>query len=451
MHPMKRLTRGIRPIQALPLGFLCIILVGTALLTLPSMTTDGQGLSFLDAMFTATSASCVTGLAVADTGTYLTPLGQGTVLFLIQLGGLGFMTVATVLFLMLGRRISLRERMTIAESLGEDGLHGVVKLSRYAAILTFSAEFIGALLLALRFIPAFGWGKGLWYALFHSISAFCNAGFDLFGGGLSLMEYAADPLVTGTIMALIVTGGLGFAVLVDFLRFPKNRRLRLQSKIVLWGTAILLLGGAALFLLFEHDNSATMGSMGWAAKLGNSLFQSVTCRTAGFYTFDQAAMTDASKLWSTFLMFIGAAPAGTGGGVKVTTIALVLLTAGSYIKNRPETTVFSRRIPQGLIHRALCLLVIALTFLMGITLITAYLERDSGLSLIDMIYELTSALCTVGLSAGLTAAASSPVRLLMIGAMYMGRVGMLTLALALGSRTSAQPLIRYPEESIMVG
>ncbi|MBQ3109501.1 MAG: Trk family potassium uptake protein [Clostridia bacterium] len=452
---MNAKRRGIRPIQILPLGFLAVILIGAVLLSLPIASADGRSLPFFDALFTATSASCVTGLVVVDTGTHFTLFGQIILLILIQLGGLGFMSAATLLFRMLGRRISLRERMTIAEAFSAEQLQGVVKLCLSAVALTFIAEGIGAILLATRFVPLFGWGKGLWFSVFHSISAFCNAGFDLLGNYQSLTPFVNDITVNITVMALILVGGLGFGVILD-LREKKThfKRFRLQTKLVLVMSAVLVLGGAALFLLFEYDNPATLGEMGWGNKILASFFQSVTCRTAGFNTIDQLTMTDPSKLLSVLLMFTGGAPAGTAGGIKTTTILVVLITAWSYVRNREDTQVFGRRLPQNVIRRALTMLLLGLAILVGSTMLISFLEHGSAagqMGMMNILYETASGIGTVGLSNGFTALAGTGSRIVLVILMYLGRVGMLTLALSLGSRPGSDPLIRYPEESVMIG
>lgn len=443
-----------QPIQVLPLGFLAIILVGGLALTLPAMTVDGKGLSLFDALFTATSASCVTGLIVVDTGTHFTFLGQLVVLLLIQLGGLGFMSVTTLLFMMMGKRISLRERMTLAESLGEDRLQGVVGLCIRVVRLTFIIEFIGAALLCIRFIPLYGAGKGIWYSIFHSISAFCNAGFDLIGGYRSLTPFADDALINFTIMLLIIFGGIGFSVILDALQKKKFSKLKLHSKLALCGSGILIVAGALLFLLFEGGNTATMGNMPFGEKLLASLFQSVTTRTAGFNTIDQLAMTDASKLVSIFLMLIGGSPAGTAGGLKVTTVLLVTLSAWSYIKNRQDIVAFKRRIPYAAARRATCLFLIGMVLLVTFGIIVSFAENGTAagqLGMENILYEIASGLGTVGLTSGVTALASPFTRVVLMLSMYLGRVGMLTVALSLGTRLKNDSLLHFPEETIMIG
>lgn len=457
----KRVFRhGIRPIRVLPLGFSAVILVGTLLLTLPVASAAGEALPFWDALFTATSATCVTGLVVVDTGTFFSPFGQAVILCLIQLGGLGFMTLAAILFMLLGRRISLKERMTLAESLGENRLQGIVKLGRNAVLLTLFCELAGAALLTVRFVPRFGFGKGLWYAVFHAVSAFCNAGFDLLGNYQSLTGYVGDPLINLTIMGLIVTGGLGFAVLLDIGRGASKHghvrrfaHLRLHTKLVLTGTALLLIGGAALILLFEWDNPPTLGALPAGERVLASVFQSVTLRTAGFNSIDQLALRDASKFAGIVLMMAGGAPTGTAGGLKITTFAVMLLTVRAQARGRRDVTAFGRRFSSEMVRRALCILTIGIAVLCVSVTAISLMELSSpagAFGFLNELYEATSALCTVGVSVGVTQACGFGSRICLIAMMFMGRVGLLTLALSLTGGQSEAPL-RYPEEDILIG
>lgn len=441
------------PTRALPFGFAVMIAIGTALLSLPAATQDGNGLPFLSALFTATSASCVTGLTVVDTGVCFSAFGQGVLLCLIQLGGLGFMAAASILFVLTGRRFSLEERLALAESFGEERLQGVVRLAVSAVALTLLCEFLGAVLLCVRFIPAFGVGRGIYYAVFHAVSAFCNAGFDLFGSAGSFTAYADDPLVNLTLMALIVIGSLGFAVVLDVYRKRRFGRLRLHSKIVLTATAALLIGGAALLLLFEYDNPATLGRMPLGQKLLAALFQSTTFRTAGFNTIDQYALRDASKALGCVLMLAGGAPAGTAGGLKLTTFVALLCAVRAQLCGKKDATIFQRRIPEDAIRRALCIFVIGCLLAAAGVIGVSLLEngRTGGqLGFLNQAYEVVSALCTVGLSVGLSRIASAGTRVLLILLMFAGRVGMLTMALSLTARRGDAAL-RLPEEEILVG
>jgi len=451
---MRKTRQGIRPIRVLPLGFFCIILIGALLLMLPISTKDGTSMPFLNALFTATSASCVTGLVVVDTGTYFSLFGQIVILMLIQLGGLGFMTMATILFSLTGRRISLHDRMTMAEGLGENRLQGIVRLSRAAILVTAIFELVGTALLSIRFIPTYGTARGLWYALFHSISAFCNAGFDLIGGYSSFTGYSADPYILFVLMTLIVCGGLGFSVLLNIRRERHFRRMRLHTKIVLTGTAILIVFGTLSFMLIEYDNPATIGNMPFFQKLLNSLFQSVTLRTAGFNTIDQFSLRDASKGVSVLLMLVGAGPAGTAGGLKITTIFTLVLAVRAYIRGRFDTVVFGRTIPLEQVRRSLTLFFFGLVFVMGMTIVVSTVEQHQAagaLGIMNQLFEATSAFCTVGVSSGVTAASSTLSRVLIICMMFIGRVGLLTVAMSLVEGGVKETVLHYPTEDILIG
>ena len=447
---IKPFHKGISPIRILPIGYLAVTLTGTLLLMLP-IAAHGTPLGFFDALFTATSASCVTGLVVVDTGTRFTFFGQAVLLLLIQLGGLGFMTAATLLFRAAKKRISLRSRMTLAEAYGEDRLQGIIALCMRAVTYTFTIEGVGALLLSLRFIPEFG-PKGIWYAVFHSISAFCNAGFDLMGSYSSLTGYVSDPLVNFTVMALVILGGIGFAVITEVLERRSFKRLSMHAKVVLCGSAILTFGGAALFLLFESANPTTLGSLNAGDKLMASLFQSVTCRTAGFNTVAQDALTDAGKLTSVLLMLVGGSPAGTAGGVKVTTVAVLFLTGFACIRNLQDTEVFGRRLSSLAVRKALSLMLIFMGILLTFVAAILHAEQLCGteLSFIDILYESTSALATVGLSLGLSGSGSLFSKILICLMMYLGRAGIMTVALAIGGSSKESPT-RRPEGSILIG
>ena len=319
------------------LGFAFVILMGALLLTLPISSANGVSVGFFDALFTSTSCVCVTGLVVVDTGTAFSTFGHVVIILLIQIGGLGFMSVAMLYFMVLGKRVTLGTRLVIQESLNEDRIGGLVRMMRWVIFSALSIEAIGAILLSTRFIPIYGFGKGLWYGVFHSISAFCNAGFDLIGGYRNLMPFQYDPVVNLTICSLIIIGGLGFAVLQDVKQNGGNfKKLRLHSKLVIVFTAILLGGGTLIVLLVEWSNPATLGPMNFFQKLQAAFFQSVTLRTAGFNTIDQASLLPATKMISVILMFIGASPASTGGGVKTSTMAVLCLNVRMVARGRTE-------------------------------------------------------------------------------------------------------------------
>lgn len=436
------------PARVLVLGFAALILLGGVLLSLPAASRSGEGLDFLDALFTATSAVCVTGLVVVDTGTFFSPFGQLVILSLIQIGGLGFMTVATFLLIMSGRRIGLRERLVIQESLNVGTLSGLVKFSRNIVFLTLLIEGIGAALLALRWSFDMPWWRAVYFGIFHAVSAFCNAGFDLFGGYRSLSGYAEDVTVNLVVMGLIVLGGLGFTVLVDVINRRKVRRLTLHSKLVLLTTLGLLLVGAAAFLALEWNRPETLGPLSWKGKILASLFLSVTSRTAGYATIDISHLSDSSLFLDIILMFIGASPGSTGGGIKTVTFAAIVLFTWSVIADKEHVVLYGRTISPRTIYKSLSIAVIAV---MLVALWTFLLSLTESATFIRLLYETTSAFGTVGLSTNLTPELSRPGRALILLMMYIGRVGPLTLALALARRGREKPVLKYPEENLFVG
>ena len=451
---MRKSFLSIRPINVLPLGFIAVILTGALLLMLPISSRDGSSLPVLSAIFTATSASCVTGLVVVDTGTYFSLFGQIVMLLLIQLGGLGLMTISMVLFSLTGRKISLHDRLSMAEGLGENRLQGIVRLTRGALLVTGVFETIGAVLFSFRFIPQYGIGRGIWYSIFHSVSAFCNAGFDLIGDYRSMTPYSGDPLVMLTIMGLVIAGGLGFGVILNVARERKFKKLRLHSKMVLAGTAFLILAGTLSFLVIEYDNPNTIGGMPFFQKLLNCAFQSVTLRTAGFNTIDQLTLCDASKGIGILFMLTGGGPAGTAGGLKLTTMFTLLLAVRAYMRGRFDTVVFGRTISLDQVRRALTIFIVGLLFLLGLTMVLSVTEQGNaagGMGLLNQLYDATSAFCTVGVTTGVTAASGNLSRVILILLMYVGRVGLLTVAMSLIEGTTKEAVLHYPQEEILIG
>lgn len=440
----------LNPTQVLVIGFAALILMGGLLLNLPIASESGESVGFINAVFTATSAVCVTGLSVVDTGTYWTTFGKIVIITLIQIGGLGFMSVATMFAVILGKKISLKERLIIQEALNQYSLSGLVRFTKYVLIVTFTVEGIGALFLSFRFIPQFGWMKGIAYSIFHAISAFCNAGFDLIGNGRNLMPYVSDPLVSLTVAFLIIIGGIGFSVIADVITNKKLKRVSLHTKMVLLITAILLLVGTVGFALIEWKNVNTLGSLSPSSRWMASFFQSVTVRTAGFNTVDLVSMKDASHLLSIILMFIGGSPAGTAGGIKTTTLGVILFTVICVIRGKEETEIFKRRISWELVNRALTIAIIGVTLIVSVTMILTI--TDSEFSFIALLYETVSAFATVGLTLNITPQLSIIGKILMISMMFAGRVGILTIAFALARRQhSNKGNIKYPEGKILVG
>ncbi|TWH57513.1 trk system potassium uptake protein TrkH [Desulfitobacterium sp. LBE] len=435
-------------IQMIALGFAGIILLGTLLLSLPAASRDGASLPFIDALFTSASATCVTGLVVHDTYTQFSLFGQIVILCLIQIGGLGFMTVATLFLMMARRKIGLAERGVLTESVSAFQIGGIVRLIRRIIICTAIVEGMGAILLAIRFCPQMGVATGVYYAIFHSISAFCNAGFDLMGRFApytSLIPYQSDVLVNLTIMTLIVIGGLGFVVWDDIMEHKlRYVRYKLHTKIVLLSTAFLIIGGAILFYAMEQGN--VLAAMHPIDKLLASLFQSITPRTAGFNTVDTAALTEGGTVLSMLLMLIGASPGSTGGGIKTTTIMVILLATISYIRNTDDINIFHRRLENNTIKRAYCSTTIYIMLsILGIFL----LITTQGLPVKDAAFETLSALGTVGLSTGITRELDTLSRMVIILLMYSGRVGSLTLLMAVMMGTKSK--LRNPEEKIIIG
>ena len=442
----------IKPVQSVAISFAGVILIGALLLTLPIASKSGIGQSFLTALFTATSATCVTGLVVVDTFTTWTLFGQLVILILIQIGGLGFMIAATSLSLVLGRRISLQERLVLAESINKDDLQGVVSLTRKIILGTFLIEGVGTVLLSIRFVPLLGWADGIFAGIFHSVSAFCNAGFDIFGRFgkfCNLSPFAEDPLVSLVIMGLIVTGGLGFAVLNDVFNFKPFSRLRLHTKIVLVTTAVLLFGGFLGFYFVEFNNPGTLGHLSPGGKVLAAMFMSVTPRTAGFNTVDTGAMHSSSIFLTIFLMFVGGSPGSTAGGIKTTTLAVMVMTAISVARGKENTEVFQRKLPASILKKAFVLAFIGLS---EISIVTMVLVMTDRVNLTQALFETVSAFGTVGLTLGITPQLGPVSRMALIITMYFGRVGLLSIIAAFSRRPERKkPVFSYPEEKIAIG
>ena len=436
--------------KILTFGFLIMIILGTIFLLMPFATRPGLHTSFMTAFFTSTSATCVTGLTLVSTAGHWTPFGQIVIAILMEVGGLGFMTFATMAFRLLGRQISLRERMLIRESMNESGTGGMEELIRWVARSAFTVQLAGALALAVRFVPMYRWGKGIFYSVFHSVSAFCNAGFDLFGHYSSLTAFRSDVLINLTVIALVVIGGLGFGVLRDLVQRRKSGYLRLQTRLVLATYGLLMACGFLFVLVAEWNNPQTLGSLPFGEKLLAALFQSVTLRTAGFNTINQQALRPATKLISGMLMLIGASPASTGGGVKVTTVAVIFMAVYATGKGDSSIVAFRRNISGDTVRRALAVLMIALTIAMTDILVISLLQPE--LDFMDVVMECTSAMGTVGVSAFGSASLNTIPRIMIILTMYLGRIGPMTMALLLLHRQGKRkPVIHYPDGQIMIG
>ena len=441
--------RHVSQTQFIAYGFFCVIITGTLLLMLPFASRDGQSEPFLNCLFTATSASCVTGLVVADTWSQWSLFGQLVILTMIQIGGLGFITVGVFISIVLRRKIGLKERGLMMESVNTLQIGGVVRLAKKIIIGKCIFEGTGAVLLAIRFIPQFGFFRGLFYGIFHSISAFCNAGFDLMGGQTpysSFVAYYDDWLVNFVIMSLIIIGGIGFIVWDDLSRNKLHfRKYMLQTKIVLVTTAILVFGGGLLFYLLERNH--LLVGMNTSGKILTSLFSSVTARTAGFNTTDTAALTDGSKLLTIILMFIGGSPGSTAGGIKTTTLVVLLLCVHSNIKQTYGINIFGRRLENDAVKRAGTILTINL--LLAVTASLAIMAiQPLGFS--DILFETFSAIGTVGMTTGITRALHPVSRCIIILLMYCGRIGSLSFALAF-VQSKRKPHVQQPAEAINIG
>ncbi len=446
---MRKLKYRVSYTKMIVAGFAALILFGAFLLTLPVASRSGEGMPYIDALFTATSATCVTGLIIADTYTNWTVFGQLVILSLIQIGGLGFITIGVYVAVLFKKRIGLKGREAIHESVSTIDTGGVVRLTKKIIQGTLLFELAGALLLSIRFIPRLGIIKGLYFGVFHSISAFCNAGFDLMGNWeqyASFTGYEGDVLINAVIMLLIVIGGLGFIVWDDIQRNKWHfRRYLLHTKVVLFATTVLIFGGAALFLIFEHNN--LFAGMNLREQILGALFSSVTARTAGFNTVDTAALTPASKLLTIILMFIGGSPGSTAGGIKTTTIVVMLIVATSMIKQSYDTNIFGRRLHEDAIRKAstvFCInLVLALSAVMVILAIQPF-------SMSDVMFEVFSAIGTVGMSTGITRDLTSISKLVIILLMFTGRLGSLSFALVFSQKKYTAP-IQCPQEKMIVG
>lgn len=435
----------LNPPAVLAIGFLSLIIIGTIILNLPIASKNGESIGLIDALFTASSAVCVTGLVVVNTSEHWSLFGQIAIISLIQIGGLGIMTMATSVALLMGKKIRLRERLIIKEQLNQETMSGLVKLTKYVIFVSLAIEAVGAFFLSFKFIPIYGTVKGIWFSVFHSISAFCNAGFDIVGN--SLTPFVGDVWINMTICLLVIIGGLGFSVYADLYRNKRLKTLTLHSKFVLSVTAMLLLVGTVLFFLVEFDNEFTLANLSLFDKGLSSFFQSTIARTAGFNTIDIAAIRDSSAFLMIMLMFIGGSPGSTAGGIKTTTFGILILTTISTIKGEKDVGAFNRRIGENVINKSLAIIIIGLTWILIISFILTITEKAVFL---DVVFEATSAFATVGVSRGITPSLTSIGKVLITITMYVGRVGALTMAFAFGHRRRHKKF-REAEGNIIVG
>jgi len=437
--------KKLSPPQVLALGFLAAIAVGTILLNLPAASSIGKSIGFINALFTATSATCVTGLIVLDTGKDFSTFGQLVILILLQCGGLGIMTMSTMFAFLVGKKISLRQRLIMQESLNQFSIGGLVRLAKYILIFTAAIEITGAIILFFCWQRIYSPLQALYLAVFHSISAFCNAGFSLFSD--SLIRYKGDLAINLTFIILIILGGIGFLVLLELFQYRKNGILSLHARLALKISFILTLIGFIMIFFIESQNISSMGNLDFSEKIYSSIFQSITARTAGFNTIHIGSMQNATLFLMIILMFIGASPSSTGGGVKTTTFGLLILYVWSSLKGKEEIQIFKRRISQDIIVKALTVITLSLGLVIIMTTLLSYTE---GEDFIKVLFEVVSAFGTVGLSTGITSSLSIAGKIIIIITMFTGRIGPLSLALSLIQKREPE-MIRYPEEKIMVG
>ncbi|MCM3568499.1 TrkH family potassium uptake protein [Neobacillus mesonae] len=437
----------LNPAHILILGFIALIFIGTCLFMIPAATKDRHHLSLIDALFEATSAVCVTGLGVVDTGTTFTLFGQIVLLLLVQLGGWGFMTSGILIFILLGKKIGFKQRLLLQESMNTFSMQGIIKLVQRVIIITLLVEAVGAIFLAIRWGQDMSAGKAIYYGIFHSISAFNNAGFGLESDSLS--KWAGDPTVNIVITSLFIIGGIGFFVVEDIFKKRNIFKFSLHTKIVLTVTIFLNIISTFIIFALEYNNPATLGNLGTEDKWWAAYFQGVVTRTAGFNTIDIGQMTSSSLVLMIGLMFIGASSGSTGGGIKVTTFALLLLALWSVLTNKEDINVFKRRIPSSQVFRALSIAVSGVIFIFIIFFFLTITEKGADIEAI--IFETVSAFGTVGLSTGLTGDLSPAGRILITIMMFIGRLGPLTMAFALARRSNKLSKIRYAEEKILIG
>lgn len=431
--------------------FAAIILIGTFLLTLPVASRSGVSCGIRPALFTATSATCVTGLVLYDTWSQWSGFGQVVILCLIEIGGLGFMSAASLFIFLFRRKIGLKQRMIMAQSMSLDSMEGVVRLQKWVLCCSLLIESIGAVILTMRFLMDYDWWTALRWGIFHSISAFCNAGFDIFGvlsPGASLIPLNNDPVILLTLSALIIVGGLGFFAWEEVYRVRKFRKFSVYTKLVLLMTGGLLIGGTACFCLLEWNNPATLGGMSVPQKLLNGFFQSVTVRTAGFAGVDQAGLTDPAKAVAIVLMMIGGSSGSTAGGVKTVTMLVLMLFVCARARGKQTVCVFHRTIPANKALDAVVItaIVVVLAMFGGI-----FISATSAMSFMDGLFESISALATVGLTSGGTGNLSAPAQLLIIIYMYFGRVGVLTISLGFLMGKRVEERIQYAQTNLLIG
>lgn len=435
---------SLNPPMVLSLGFAILISIGGILLSLPFFTKSGEATALVDSMFVAASASCVAGLTPVNTLEHWNTYGHVLIITLIQIGGLGVMSLASFIPLILGKKIGMKSRQVLKEQLNVDSLEGMIVLFKYVLVFTFATEILGAMLLSFKFIPLYGVGTGLWYSIFHSISAFCNAGFDILGD--SIYPFRDDLLVNFTLSALVIVGGLGFVVTSELFRRRSFKKMSTHSKLVLSITAFLLILGTLMFLFLESED----GVLQYESLKGSileSFFQSVVARTAGFYSVDLSQIKDSTALMLMGLMFVGGSPGSTAGGIKTTTLGVLFLSTHAVVRAESEPVVFGRHIGTEIVRKALAIFLVSIVIVISVSFMLTITESAP---LVDILYETVSALATVGASKGITPHLSCLGKILITFCMYIGRLGPMTMAFAFGMKAK-KSLIRYPESLISIG
>ena len=435
---------SLNPPLVLSLGFAILISLGGILLSLPFFTKSGQATDLIDSFFVAASASCVTGLTPVNTLEHWNTYGHVLLIILIQIGGLGVMSLASIIPLILGKKIGMKSRQILKEQLNVESLEGMIVLFKYVLIFTFGTEILGAILLSIRFVPLYGMGEGIWISIFHSISAFCNAGFDILGD--SIYPLRDDMLVNLTLSFLVIVGGLGFVVTSELFRRRSFKKMSTHSKLVLMMTAILLFLGTVVFYFLER-RGGVLAEESLKGSILESFFQSVVARTAGFYSVDLSKIKDSTALMLMGLMFVGGSPGSTAGGIKTTTLGVLILSTAAVIRGENEPVVFGRHIGTDVIRKALAIFLVSFGIVLSVSFILTITENAG---LVDIMYETVSALATVGASKGLTADLSRVGKILITICMYLGRLGPMTMAFAFGMKVKKSP-IRYPESFISIG
>ena len=444
-------NRNLKPTRIITLSFIAIIMVGTILLSLPVSSREGNATDLLTALFTATSATCVTGITLVDTYEYWSLFGQSVLLVLIQIGGLGFMSFVSIFYFVLNRRVRLRERLVIMESMNLNSIEGVIVLVRHVLVGTLLFELAGAVILSCCFIPEFGVAGGIWRGVFHSVSAFCNAGFDIMGKHSlfsALETYMDNPVILLTLAILIILGSTGFYVWEDVIVKRKFKKLHIHSKLVIIITGILIVLGMLMYLVFEHDNPGNIGNASIGKKLLVSFFQSVSTRTTGFDVIGQATLTEDTKVLSILLMFIGGSSGSTAGGVKTVTMGILVLSVINNMRGKRDLVIFERRIPHTQVINATTLVYISI--LIGLSG-GIFISAINDVNFIDSLFESVAAYSTAGLTTGLAKAVNPVSQMMMIIFMFFGKIGLLSLSIGFMTNSRKSANYKYPEENVIVG